>query len=82
LVSGRRTLQTITLDVLNGVTGAVDTSTVVNKLDVAGYYTFEVQNGCPYGPAEQGAQLLSGVTSDPATVASAKASIDSICASR
>jgi len=49
LLTGRRTLQTITLDVLNGATTPPDSTSVANKLDVAAYYTAKVAVGCAYG---------------------------------
>ena len=79
LVAGRRSLQTITLDVLNGATTAPDSTVVANKLDVAAYYTTKVAVGCVYGTEQDGVNSLSGVTSVPATVTAAKAAIDSRC---
>jgi hypothetical protein len=79
LQAGRRTLQTITLDVLNGATTAPDSTTVANKLDVAAYYTAKVAAGCPYGSEQDGVSALSGVTASAATVAAAKAAINSRC---
>ena len=79
LQAGRRTLQTITLDVLNGATTAPDSTVVSNKLDVAAYYTAKVAAGCAYGTEQDGVNALSGVTADPPTVTSAKAAIDARC---
>ena len=80
LQAGRRTLQTITLDVLNGATTAPDSTVVANKLDVATYYTAKVAVGCPYSE-QDGLSVLAGVTADGATVTAAKAMIDGRCAS-
>jgi hypothetical protein len=79
LLAGRRTLQTITLDVLNGATTAPDSTVVANKLEVAAYYTAKVEAGCGYGSEQDGVNALSGVTANPATAASAKAAIDARC---
>ena len=79
LLEGRRTLQTIALDVLNGATTAPDSTVVANKLDVAAYYTAKVAAGCAYGTEQDGVDALSGVTAVSATVAGAKATIDSRC---
>jgi cyclophilin family peptidyl-prolyl cis-trans isomerase len=77
--AGRRTLQTITLDVLNGATTAPDSAVVANKLDVAEYYTVKVAVGCVYGTEQDGVNSLSGVTASSATVTAAKAGISSRC---
>jgi len=79
LQSGRRTLQSITLDVLNGATTAPDSTVVANKLAVAAYDTAKVAAGCPYGTEQDGVNALSGVSAVFATVTAAKASIDSRC---
>ena len=79
LQAGRRSLQTITLDVLNGATTPPDSTVVSNKLDVAAYYTDKVAAGCPYGTEQDGAATLSSVTATAATVIAAKAAIDSRC---
>jgi hypothetical protein len=81
LQAGRRTLQSITLDVLNGATTAPDSTVVANKLDVAVYYTAWVAVGCAYGTEKDGVDALSGVTDSLATITAAKAAIDSRCAS-
>jgi hypothetical protein len=81
LVAGRRTLQTITLDVLNGATIAPDSTVVANKLEVAAYYTVKVAAGCPYGTEQEGVDIITGVTAMVATVPAAKAAIDSRCGS-
>ena len=79
LLAGRRTLQSITLDVLNGATTPPDSTVVANKLDVAAYYTTKVAAGCPYGTEQDGVNALSGVTAISATVTGAKAAIDTRC---
>jgi hypothetical protein len=79
LQAGRRTLQTITLDVLNGATTAPDSTVVANKLDVAAYYTAKVAAGCLYGTEQDGVNALSGVTAVSATATAAKAAINSRC---
>jgi len=79
LQAGRRTLQTITLDVLNGATTAPDSTVVANKLDVAAYYSAKVAAGCPYGTEQDGVNALAGVTASPASVDAAAAAIDSRC---
>jgi hypothetical protein len=79
LEAGRRTLQTITLDVLNGATTAPDSTVIANKLEVAAYYTAKVAAGCPYGIEQDGVDTLSGVTGAPVTVTIAKAAIDAWC---
>ncbi len=53
LLAGRRTLQSITLDVLNGATTPPDSTVVANKLVVAAYYTMKVAAGCPYGTEQE-----------------------------
>jgi len=79
LEAGRRTLQTITLDVLNGATTAPDSKVVANKLDVAEYYTVKVAVGCAYGTEQDGASALSGVTDASITVTAAKWAIEDRC---
>ena len=79
LQAGRRTLQSITLDVLNGATTAPDSNVVANKLDVAAYYTAKVAAGCLYGTEQDGVNSLVGVTAISATVTAAKAAIDTRC---
>jgi hypothetical protein len=79
LVAGRRTLQTITLDVLNGATTAPDSTVVANKLSVSAYYSAKVAAGCAYGTEQDGVSILTGVTANSATVTAAKAAIDSRC---
>ncbi len=79
LLAGRRTLQSITLDVLNGATTPPDSTVVANKLVVAAYYTAKVAAGCLYGTEQQGVDSLTSVTADPATVTAAKAAIDARC---
>jgi hypothetical protein len=80
LATGRRTLQSITLDVMNGATTHPDSTVVANKLDVAAYYTAKVEAGCPYGTEQDGVNAVSGVTAIFATVTAAKAAINSRCA--
>ena len=80
LQAGRRILQSITLDVLNGATTPPDSTTVANKLEVADYFTAKVAAGCDYGSEQAGLDALTPVTHDPATVAAAKAATDSRCA--
>ena len=79
LVAGRRTLQTIALDVLNGATTVPDSTMVANRLDVAAYNTAKVAAGCTYGREQDGVNRLSGVTPSSATVTVAKAVIDLWC---
>ena len=79
LIAGRRTLQTITLDVLNGATTAPDSTVVANKLDVANHYTGKVTLGCAYGTELTGVNTLTPVTSDSATAWAAKLAIESRC---
>lgn len=79
LQAGRRTLQSITLDVLNGATTPPDSTVVANKLDVAAYYTAKVAAGCPYGTEQEGVNAISGVTAVAATVTAAKAAIAGRC---
>jgi trimeric autotransporter adhesin len=79
LAAGRKTLQTITLDVLNGATTPPDSTIVANKLDVAAYYTAKVAAGCAYGTEQDGVNSLAGVKADPTTVATAKSAINSRC---
>jgi len=79
LLAGRRTLQSITLDVLNGATTPPDSTVVANKLDVAAYYTAKVAAGCLYGTEQDGVNTLSAVTDVFATVTAAKATLDSRC---
>jgi hypothetical protein len=79
LQAGRRTLQTITLDVLNGATTVPDSTVVANKLEVAAYYTAAVTFGCAYGTELQGVSTIASVTANTATVAAAKDLIASRC---
>jgi hypothetical protein len=79
LRAGQLTLQTITLDVLNGATKPPDSTVVANKLDVAAYYSAKVVAGCAYGTEQDGVNIISGVTANSATVTAAKAAIDSRC---
>lgn len=79
LVAGRRTLQTITLDVLNGATTPPDSTVVANKLGVAGFYSATVEAGCPYGTEQDGVNSLSGVTANPIAVAIAQVVIGHRC---
>ncbi len=79
LQAGHRTLQTITLNVVDGATTAPDSTTVDNKLTVADYFTASVAAGCAYGGEQLGVDTLASVTSDAATMAAAKAAIDLRC---
>ena len=79
LSAGRRSLQSITLDVVFGATTPPDSTVVANKLDVAAYYTAKVAAGCPYGSELDGVNALVGVTSSPASVTGAKAGINFRC---
>jgi YVTN family beta-propeller protein len=79
LEAGRRTLQTIALDVLNGAVTPPDSTVVANKLDVAVYYTTKVAAGCLYGTEQDGVNVIAGVTADAATASAAKAAIDARC---
>ena len=79
LQAGRRTLQSITLDVLNGATTPPDSTVVANKLEVAAYSTGQVAGGCPYGTEQDGVNTLASVTAVPDTVSASKLSIDSRC---
>jgi hypothetical protein len=78
LNAGRTTLQTITLDLLGGAT-RMDALTVANRLDVANHFTGKVAAGCDYAGEQTGVNALATVNSDLATVAAAKAAIDSRC---
>jgi uncharacterized delta-60 repeat protein len=80
LSAGRRSLQSITLDVVFGATTPPDSTVVANKLDVAAYYTAKVAAGCPYGSELDGVNALAGVTSNPASVTGAKSGINFRCA--
>jgi len=80
LEAGRKTPQTITLDVLNGAFNPPDSTIVANKLDVAVYYTAKVAAGCPYGSEVDGVNALVNVTANAASVTAAKAAIDTRCA--
>jgi len=77
--AGRRTLQSITLDVLNGAVTPPDSTVVANMLDVAAYYSAKVLAGCSYGNEQDGLSALAGVTALAGTVSAAKASIDGRC---
>ena len=79
LQSGRQTLATIALAVLNGATTPPDSTVITNKGEVADYYTGKVIAGCAYGGEEAGVEALVAVTADPATVVAAKAAIDEKC---
>lgn len=79
LEAGRRTLQTITLDVLNGATTAPDSTVVANRLTVAAHFSAAVEAGCDYAGEQTGVDSLAGVTDVFATVIAAMAAIDSRC---
>jgi hypothetical protein len=79
LQAGRRTPQSIALDVLNGATSGNDAITVSNRLDVAVHYTRQVAAGCAYGTDQDGLNALRSVTADVATVTAARAAVDSRC---
>jgi YVTN family beta-propeller protein len=79
LAAGRRTLQSIALDVLYGATTPPDSTVVANRLAVAAYYTAKVVAGCGYGTEQDGIDSLSGVRDDIATVTAARAAIASRC---
>ena len=76
---GRRTLQSVALDVLAGVRGD-DVDTVRNKLDAAAYFTAQVAAGCPYGGEATGVSYISSITADPQSVIDAQAALDARCA--
>lgn len=71
--SGRRTLQTIALDVLYGATGS-DVATLANKVDVSQYFTTVMENASSEAIAsiddDAMAGLLSQVTGDDSAVSS------------
>ena len=79
LAAGRKTLQSITLDVLGGASTAPDSITVANKLDVAGFYTEYVAEGCPYAGEQEGVNALAGVNANAATVTTARNAIETRC---
>ena len=79
LDAGHTTLQTITLDLLGGATGA-DALTVANRLDTANHFTGKVAAGCRYGGEATGVNALANVSAEAATVWAAKAAIDTRCA--
>jgi hypothetical protein len=83
LEAGRRTLQAITLDVLNGATTAPDAIVVSNRLEVAVYYMDRAAAGCANGSKlggeQDGVDTLAVVTANAATVTAAKAAIDARC---
>ena len=79
LAAGRRTVQSIALDVLNGATTPPDSAVVANKLDVAAYYSAKVAAGCPYGSERMGSTSSPVSPTSLATVSAAKAAIDSRC---
>lgn len=79
LQAGRKTLQTITLDIMNGATTAPDATVVANRLIIANAYAEEVSRGCRYGREQDGAALLSAVSSESSTVASTIAAIGTWC---
>ena len=79
LQAGNRTLQTITLDVLNGASTAPDATVVSNRLEVASYYTAREAAGCAYGTEQTGVDALAIVTAGAASVTATKALIDARC---
>lgn len=79
LNSGRRSLQTITLDVLGGATAGDDALRVANKVEAAAYYTAKVSAGCPYGTIQQAVDYLTRVFSTVGSLNGAKASLDTRC---
>lgn len=78
LDSGRQTLQRITLSMIYGAQGD-DVVTFENKRSVANYYSLKVAFGCPYGPEQDGVDILSIVNLNPASVAEAYELIDTWC---
>lgn len=78
LKAGRKTQQSITLNVLGGATN-VDAYTVANRLDVANHYTGKVAACCAYETEHTKVTSLASVFSDLATVWAAKAAIKSRC---
>jgi hypothetical protein len=78
LNTGQMTLQSITLDVLNGAQND-DLTTINNKLEVANYFTNKVRQGCSYDSERRGINFISGVGASSSTVTTAKAAIDSYC---
>lgn len=79
LNAGNRTLQTITLDVINGATTDPDATVVANKIAAAWYFTTEVAAGCPYGMEQDGVNLLAAVSAVAATVTASKLGVDQRC---
>ena len=78
LATGKSTLQTITLDLLGGATGA-DALTVAHRLDVANHFTGKVAQGCNYAGEQSGVASLTAVTADSTTVSAAKVTIENRC---
>jgi hypothetical protein len=72
LNTGARTPDTLLAGMINSL-GAIDQSTLDNKVIVANYYTQVA--GDQYN-AEAGAQIISGVTNNPQTVAAAIESLE------
>lgn len=80
---GLMTLQTITLNVMNGAQGD-DLTVINNRVDVAQYFTQKLRSNpsCRYSTLEdiQRAQsILQMVTKDASTVSAAKAQVDLYC---
>lgn len=80
LEAGRKTLQSITLDIIGGANLPPDSTTVSNKLRIADYYTMRVVGGCPYGDESNGFAATQNVTMEVDTVYSTRAAVDRYCA--
>jgi hypothetical protein len=78
LQSGNRTLQAITLDVMNGATTEPDASIVANKVDVANHFTGRVKLGCDYGGELTGVTALTPVV-DASTNWASKLATENRC---
>ena len=79
LQAGRRTLQSITLDVMNGATTAPDSIVVASKVDVANHFTGKVQLGCDYARRTTGVAAVSSVM-DAITGWASKVATENRCA--
>lgn len=79
LNAGRRSLQTIALDVLGGAVAGVDAQTAAQKTTAADYHTAKVRAGCAYGTVDQAVAYLAAVDSNPVNLAIAQASLDQRC---
>ncbi|MBW2069086.1 MAG: DUF4214 domain-containing protein [Deltaproteobacteria bacterium] len=75
---GTMTLQSITLNVLDGAVGT-DAVIIDHKVEVAEYFTDKIRNGCSYTSEEIGVSFIQNVDETVDSVVLAKELIDAYC---